>query len=106
MFSFKQLHIYPHEEERTSFENHSFSENVMAPEIEPGTTESVARNCDNYTTLLLMFESLWCWNTFLDVIQACFPKKLMNLLRLLFMLGVELRSQIDYFNLYHTGHPF
>jgi hypothetical protein len=22
------------------------------------------------------------------------------------MLGVELRSQIDYFNLYHTGHPF
>jgi hypothetical protein len=39
-----------HEAEWTPFQNHYFSENVVAPEIELGISESVARNSDHQTT--------------------------------------------------------
>jgi hypothetical protein len=41
---------YPHEAESTSFQIHYFSEKLVAPGIEPGTSGSVARNSDHYTT--------------------------------------------------------
>jgi hypothetical protein len=41
---------YPHEDEWTPFQNHYFSENLVVPGIEPGTSGSVARNSDNYIT--------------------------------------------------------
>jgi hypothetical protein len=40
-FSFMWLLIYPHETEWTTFQVHSYTENPVAPEIEPGTTGSV-----------------------------------------------------------------
>jgi hypothetical protein len=40
----KKLPIYPHEAEWTPFQTHYFSENLIAPGIEPGTFGSVARN--------------------------------------------------------------
>jgi hypothetical protein len=46
-FSFKYFLIYPHETEWTPFWGHSFSENFVAPEIEPGTFVSAARNSDH-----------------------------------------------------------
>jgi hypothetical protein len=38
---------YPHEAEWTPFQTHYFSENLVAPGIEPGTSGSVARNLDH-----------------------------------------------------------
>jgi hypothetical protein len=43
-FSFKELLNYPHDAEWTTFQTHYFSENLIAPGIEPGTSGSVARN--------------------------------------------------------------
>jgi hypothetical protein len=49
-FSFKYLLIYPHEAEWTPFQTHCYSENVVAPGIESGTSGSVDRNSDHFTT--------------------------------------------------------
>jgi hypothetical protein len=38
---------YPHEAEWTPFQTHYYSENLVAPGIEPGTSGSVARNSDH-----------------------------------------------------------
>jgi hypothetical protein len=43
-YSLKKLLNYPHEAEWTAFQSHYFSENLVEPGIEPGTSESVARN--------------------------------------------------------------
>jgi hypothetical protein len=48
-FSFKQFLNYPHEAEWTPFQTHYFSENLVVPGIEPGTSVSVARNSDHWT---------------------------------------------------------
>jgi hypothetical protein len=40
-FPFKQLLNYPYEAEWTLFQTHYFSENLVAPGIEPGTSEFV-----------------------------------------------------------------
>jgi hypothetical protein len=39
---FKQLLSYTHEAEWTPFQTHYFSENLVAPEIDPGISGSVA----------------------------------------------------------------
>jgi hypothetical protein len=39
-----------HEAEWTPFQTHYFSENPVVPGIEPGASESVARNSDHWTT--------------------------------------------------------
>jgi hypothetical protein len=49
-FPFKQILNYPHEAEWTPFQTHYFSENLVAPGIEPGISGSVARNSGHYTT--------------------------------------------------------
>jgi hypothetical protein len=49
-FSFKQLLIYAHEAEWTPFQTLCYSENLVAPGIEPGTSMSAARNSDHKTT--------------------------------------------------------
>jgi hypothetical protein len=41
---------YPHEAEWTPFQIHYISEHLIAPGIELGTSGSVARNCDHWTT--------------------------------------------------------
>jgi hypothetical protein len=41
--------------EWTPFQTHFFSENLVAPRIEPGTSGSVARNSDHYTTETVMY---------------------------------------------------
>jgi hypothetical protein len=46
-FSFKYLLNYPHKAEWTPFQTHYFSENLVVPGIEPGTSGSVARNSDH-----------------------------------------------------------
>jgi hypothetical protein len=46
----EQLLNYPHEVEWTPFQTHYFSENLVAPGIEPGTSGSVARDSDHKTT--------------------------------------------------------
>jgi hypothetical protein len=46
-FSIKQLLSCTHETEWTPFQTHYFSENLVAPGIEPGTSRSVGRNCDH-----------------------------------------------------------
>jgi hypothetical protein len=46
-FPFKLLLSYPHEAEWTPFQTNYFTENVVAPEIEPGTSRFVARNSDH-----------------------------------------------------------
>jgi hypothetical protein len=46
-FPFKQLLSYPHEAEGTPFQTHYFSENFVAPAIEPGTSGSIDRNSDH-----------------------------------------------------------
>jgi hypothetical protein len=46
LYPFKYLHSYTHEAECTPFQTHYFSEKVVAPGNEPGTSGSVARNCD------------------------------------------------------------
>jgi hypothetical protein len=48
-FSFKQLLIYSHWAEWTSFQTHYFSENLVASGIESGTSRSLTRNSDHYT---------------------------------------------------------
>jgi hypothetical protein len=40
---------YPYEAEWTPFQTHYFSENLVAPGMEAGTSESVARNSDHFT---------------------------------------------------------
>jgi hypothetical protein len=49
-FSSKQLLNCTHEAEWTPFQTHYFSEYLIVPGIEPGTSVSVARNSDHYTT--------------------------------------------------------
>jgi hypothetical protein len=49
-FSFEWRLIYPHEAEWTPFETHCYSENLVAPEIEPATSGLAAKNSDHYTT--------------------------------------------------------
>jgi hypothetical protein len=44
---FKQLLSYPHEAEWTPFQTQYFSENLVAPGIERGTSTSVASNSDH-----------------------------------------------------------
>jgi hypothetical protein len=46
-FSFMWLLSYPHEAEWTSFQIQYFSENVVAPGLEHGTSGFVARNSDH-----------------------------------------------------------
>jgi hypothetical protein len=46
-FSFKYLLIYSQEAEWTPFQTHSYSENLVAPTIEPGTSGSAARKSDH-----------------------------------------------------------
>jgi hypothetical protein len=46
----KYLLNYPHEAEWTPFQTHYFSKNLVAQEIEPGTSGSVAINSDHFTT--------------------------------------------------------
>jgi hypothetical protein len=45
-FPFKYLLNYDHEAEWTRFQTHYFSENLVEPGIEPGTSGSVARKSD------------------------------------------------------------
>jgi hypothetical protein len=45
-----KLLIYPHEAEWTPFQTHCYSENLVAPAIESGTSVSAARNSDHETT--------------------------------------------------------
>jgi hypothetical protein len=40
----KKLLSYPHEAEWTPFQTHYFSENLVEPGMEPGTSGSVAKN--------------------------------------------------------------
>jgi hypothetical protein len=49
-FSFKQFLIYAHKAEWTPFQTQCYSENLVAPGIEPGTSVSAARNSDHETT--------------------------------------------------------
>jgi hypothetical protein len=42
----KQLLNYPHEVEWTTFQTHYFSENLVEPGIEPGTSGPIARNSE------------------------------------------------------------
>jgi hypothetical protein len=46
-FSFTYVLSYTHEAEWTPFQINHFSENLVAPEIKPGTFKSVARNSDH-----------------------------------------------------------
>jgi hypothetical protein len=46
----KSVHKYPHEAEWTPFQTRYFSENVVAPGIEPGTSGFIAINSDHKTT--------------------------------------------------------
>jgi hypothetical protein len=45
-----QLLDYDHKAEWTLFQTHYFSENLVAPGVEPGTSGFVARNSDHYIT--------------------------------------------------------
>jgi hypothetical protein len=49
-FSFKQLLICQHEAEWTPFQTHCYSENLVAPGIEPRTSGLAARKSDHLTT--------------------------------------------------------
>jgi hypothetical protein len=49
-FSSKQLLDCTHEAEWISFQAHCFSENLVVPGIEHGTSGLVAGNSDHYTT--------------------------------------------------------
>jgi hypothetical protein len=48
--SLKQLLNYTQEQEWTPFQTHCLSVNLVAPGIEPGTSESVSGNADHKTT--------------------------------------------------------
>ena len=41
------IQVAPHEAEWTPFQTHYYSEKLVAPGIEPGTSVSVARNSDH-----------------------------------------------------------
>jgi hypothetical protein len=41
--------------EWTPFQTHYYSENLAAPEIEPGTSGSAARKSDHFTTEAVQF---------------------------------------------------
>jgi hypothetical protein len=56
-FPFKQLLNCTHEAEWTPFQTHYFSENLIAPGIEPGTSGSVARNCQLITRRFVISEA-------------------------------------------------
>jgi hypothetical protein len=43
----KPLLNYPYEDEWTPFQTHYFSENLVVPGIEPGTSASLAKNSDH-----------------------------------------------------------
>jgi hypothetical protein len=43
----KEFLSYPHEADWTPFQAHYFSENLVVPGIETGTSGSVARNSDH-----------------------------------------------------------
>jgi hypothetical protein len=47
IISSKWLLSCTHEAEWAPFQNHYYSENLIAPEIEPGTSGSIARNPDH-----------------------------------------------------------
>jgi hypothetical protein len=49
-YSFSYLLSYPHVAEWTLFQTHYFSENLVTPGIDRGTSGSVARNSDYQTT--------------------------------------------------------
>jgi hypothetical protein len=49
-FSFKQLLTCTHDAGWTPFQPHYFSENLVALEIEPGTSGYVAKNSGHLTT--------------------------------------------------------
>jgi hypothetical protein len=49
-FSLKYLLICAHEAEWTPFQTNYYSEDLVAPEIEPGTSGSAARNSEHQTT--------------------------------------------------------
>jgi hypothetical protein len=54
--------VAPHlcsEAEWTLFQTHQYSGNLVAPEIEPGTTESAARNSDHLTTKDKVYNNLY-----------------------------------------------
>jgi hypothetical protein len=46
-FSFSYLLSYPHKAEWTTFQTHHFSESLVAPEIEPMTSGSLATISDH-----------------------------------------------------------
>jgi hypothetical protein len=46
-FPFKYLLSYPHDAEWTPFQTHYFSENLVAPGIEAGTSGSAVKNSDH-----------------------------------------------------------
>jgi hypothetical protein len=46
--------------EWTPFQTHCYVENLVAPEIEPGTSRSVAKNSDHQTTEAVLFITLVC----------------------------------------------
>jgi hypothetical protein len=46
-FSSKQLLIYPHEAEWTPYQTHCYTENLVAPGIEPRTSGSAVRSSDH-----------------------------------------------------------
>jgi hypothetical protein len=46
-FSFKYLLVYPHESEWTPFQTHCYSENLVAPGIEPETSGFAGRKYDH-----------------------------------------------------------
>jgi hypothetical protein len=54
-FSFKLLLNCTHEAEWTPFQTHYLSEILVVPGIEPGTSGSVARNSDHWTTEAVYF---------------------------------------------------
>jgi hypothetical protein len=45
-FFFHPAHVYPQEAEWVPFQIHCYSENLVAPGIEPGTSDSTAKNSD------------------------------------------------------------
>jgi hypothetical protein len=47
----------------TPFQTHCFSENLVVSGVEPGTSESAARNSDHYTTEA----AFWFW-----ILSKCF----------------------------------
>jgi hypothetical protein len=62
-----------HETEWAPFQNHYYSENLVAPGIEPGTSLSVARNSDHLyrqETLYFRFMPMVCTQTDLGVVES------------------------------------